>query len=334
MKNYTVCILDKDIHYAKAFMKVVALEHAGFCVGARSACGENCPEEIDVCIGFGPRDEAGLSCEKAFEPACGKYAGAAAILSEVKKFILDRDMACGKGSSLYAGKMSLSDGSSVASETLICVHAYAGGLGTSCAAIGIGRELSRYRGESVLYISLEDVEDAGLFPQGLHAMRAEEALYRYFRLLNTGAGQEGFGRLFRAATARDEYSLYRVEPDEGTGSFAGLASDELYIFLTRIVKALGLNRVVLDFGTRLHFLESFAAYAGQGEAFLIEVRHEGDEYTTGKQTLFADERSFKAVFPVCEEDVRRKGRHTDVGVANAFGLAVKEICDRIIGDKK
>jgi len=347
MNNYAVCILDTDIHYVKAFIKVVAVDHAGFSVGTRSACGEGCADGFDACIGFGSKGgaageagggagrEARAACAKAFEPACGKYAGAAAILGEARKFILDRAAPLWNTGRQGERGSGLEAAGAFGPEALLCVHAFSGGVGTSCAAIGIGRELTRYRGEKVSYISLEDAEDAGLFPARLSAMRAEEALYRYLRLINTGAGKEGLDRLFGAAFARDEYGLLRLAPDEGAGSLAGLAPDEIYAFLARVTGALGLNRIVLDFGTRLNFLKKFAALLGPEEALFIEIRQEGipesGSFPRPAGVLFNDEKWLAAAFPVCAEDIRIHDGYTGVGIANAFGLAVKETCDRIAG---
>jgi len=311
-------------------MKTVAMEHAGFSVEARSACGEGCFTEIDVCIWFEETGDKRGECEKAFKPCCGKYAGVAAILNEARKFVLDRETAYGKINARDGSKMQpapLEEGS------LLCIHAFSGGLGTSCAAIGIGREISRYRNEKVLYLSLEDAEDAGLFPADLSAMRAEEALYRYLRLLNTGAGQEGFDRLFRAAAARDEYGLYRLAPDEGVGSLSGLTPGELYLLLTHASCSLGLTRIVLDFGTRLNYLKKFAGLLGEKEAFFIEICSEPETHMRKKQVFFMEDKLISASFPICGEDVRQQGGKTEIGLSNAFGLAVKETCDRIIGDK-
>ena len=330
MRNYAVCILDNDIHYAKAFIKAVALDHAGVAVGVRSACVEGCGGEYDVCIGFGGAGRG--ACEKAFEPSCGKYGGISAILSEARKFVIDNAASSRKDNSPYISG-SRSEGTfSFGAEALICVHAFAGGTGTSCAAIGVGRELARYRGEQVLYLSLEDVEDQGLYSADLCAMRAEEVLYRYLRLLNNGAGKEEFVGLFDAAFARDEYGLFRLAPDEVAGSMAALSPGELYVFLSDLTIALGFVRVVLDFGTRLGFLKAFAALPERGETLLIEVRPEGREDLKVERTLFSDKNRLAAVFPVCDEDVRRQGEYTDVGIANAFGLAVKKVCDRITGE--
>ena len=91
MKNISICILDNDAHYVKAFMSVVALEHAGFVVGARSVCNGECAKNVDVCIRFEPCvGGAQGSCEKAFQPGCGRHAGVSAILSEARAFAIDR----------------------------------------------------------------------------------------------------------------------------------------------------------------------------------------------------------------------------------------------------
>ena len=333
MNNYIVCLFDKDIHYATAFMKVVAVEHTGYSVGTRSECGEGCSDEFDVCIGFGICGSARASCEKAFEPGCGRYGGVAAILSEARKFIIDRSYAYGNTASNYSSGTGQEIVTHFNTDALVCVHSFAGGLGTSCAAIGIGRELARYRGEQVVYLSLEDAEDAGLCPVSLRAMRAEEALYRYLRLINTGTGQEGFGRLFGAAFARDEYGLFRLAPDETTNSLASLAPGELYLFLKYVYRSLALGRIVLDFGTRLNYLKQFAAFPAGTETLFIEVRQEGSNDHETARALFIDDNCFAAAFNVCDEDIRRQGGYTEVGIANSFGLSVKETCDRILGDR-
>jgi len=331
MKNYTVCIFDKDIRYAKAFIKVVAIEHSGFNVVMRSACGDECVENVDICIGYSREDETWGLCDKAFEPRCGKYAGVSAIMSEIKKFLLDRAIFSGSISARYGGNTQNAEITSLGAGTLLCVHASSGGSGTSCGAIGIARELSRYRGEQVLYLSLEDVEDHGLFPPELRAMSTEEIVYRYLRLLNSSEDKDGFDRLFRSAAVRDEYGLYRLAPDEGVSSLAGFLPNDLYLFLVHISSSLRLDRVVLDFGTRLNFLTEFSGIMKNDEAVFIELCPSAGKRVRKKQTLIKDEKHISAGFPVCHEDIKVKGTFTDICIANAFGLAVKEVCDRVVG---
>jgi len=305
----------------------VATYLSGINIRTRTACGADCDKAVDVCIFFGDAD-AFQVCEKAFSPGCGKYAGVAAILCEARKAALDRSAACGRGMAPAIGTV-FQGTSPLGRGALLCVYSYTGGIGTSCAAIGIGRELSRYRGERVLYLSLEDAEDRGLFPAGLSAMRAEETLYRYMRLADDGAGREGYERLFRAAAIRDEYGLYRLAPDDGAGSLASLKPDELYAFSVCAAGSLGLTRVVMDFGTRLRFATQFLAVTEGEEAFYFEVCPEGEERSRKRRSLPIGGLPFSAFFPKCDEDIRSAEGYTDVGIANAFGLAVKEICDRI-----
>jgi hypothetical protein len=307
MKSISICILEKDAQYLKAFMSVVAADHAGYTVKARSVCDGDCGEDVDACIRFEPCVGGSQgSCGKAIQPVCGRYAGVGAILREAKTFALDRgagNVIAGGAVQRYAEPPGLQQ--KFEQGALICVHALAGGVGTSFTAIGIGRELSRYRGECVLYLSIEDVENLGLYPEGAGALRAEETLYRYFKLSGRSADPEEFGRLCLAAAARDEYGLYRFAPDEGLCSFAGLSCGDLYIFLRRISASLGLTRIVLDFGTRLHFLSEFTSIAEDGEAILFKVE--------------------EAAFSRYEEDT--------CGLTNVFGKEIKEICDSFTGEK-
>ena len=347
MKNIRLCIVDMDAHYRKAFINAVALGHTGYTVTARDACGEDCAMDVDVCM-TPPADAeaARVFCPKAFAPVCGRYAGTEAILGEARAFAFDRAQA-GRGAGQPGG--AAGQPYSIAGPApgiapfgagaLLCVYACAGGQGTSCSAIGLGREFARYRGERVLYLSLEDTEDPGLFQAGARAMRAEETLYRYMRIEEAGAEAEAIERLFHSAAACDEYGLYRLAPDEGAGSLGGLGAAGLRTFLWRISAALRLTRIVLDFGTRLHCLLAFAALLDEGEAVFIEAFTDMGGGARKRRPVFADAgagetdtRMLSAAFPFCPEDIRRQEGYTDVGLANSFGLAVKELCDRIVGD--
>ena len=363
MRNVLVCLVDDDAAYVRAFMRAVALSHAGVNVVARRACGEDCKREFDVCLQFKqslkgrePQTEpaqelsAGgvqtgdsflceCKCGLAFIPGCGRYGGANAILSEVRACIFDRQQAagqtdalCGPGGPPVYQPLEEAHGP-LPPGSLICVYACTGGTGTSVAAIGIGRELARYRGERVLYLSLEEAEDFWLFPASAVAMRAEEVLYRYLRIQNSGAGQrQRYNELFRAAVVQDEYGLYRLAPDEGPGSLAGLAPDSLYKFLIRFAGSLRLSRIVIDFGTRLLGLSCFAAVLGKDEAVFLEaLSSDGDCARKRREFLRVEMNTFSMIFPFCEEDVREAERYTDVCLANAFGVAVKDVCDRLTG---
>ena len=107
----------------------------------------------------------------------------------------------------------------------------------------------------------------------------------------------------------------------------------MYSFAGAFAGALGLRRVVLDFGTRLRLLTEFAALPEAEEVCLIEVIAGAGGGAGKRRPLFAEGVVLEAVFPVCAEDIRKRDGYTDVGLANDFGLAVKEVCDRITGER-
>jgi len=329
MNSIVVGILHRDAFYVKAFMSVDALDHSGYTVKAFGACGAECIKDADVCISFEqePFDER-QDCEKSFTPGCGPYAGVSAVLREAKAFVFDRRIVKRVSSAKNLETLPFTR------KGLVCVYACTGGIGTSVSAIGIGREIARYRGERTMYLSLEDVEDAGLFPERARAMHAGETVYRYLRILNgEAATAEAFERLFSAAAARDEYGMYRIAPDDCLNRLAGFQPEELLIFIRRVFTALHLQRLVLDFGTRIHHLSGFISLLEPDEAYLVEVYSEDESCIRKRKSVFnIVKTSYEAIFPNCEEDIQKTGGRTEVGLANAFGLSVKEVCDHITGE--
>jgi hypothetical protein len=298
-----------------------------------------------------------------------RYAGVAAILDTVRGVVLDKALVgpepvggiLRRGGAGFAGAP---DG-----EKTICLYALAGGVGTSCAAIGIGRELARYREKRVLYISLEDREQAALCPAcspgvksgsvpGAGAgigtgsgMSTEEVLYRLMRCRKDGADPETVARLLRESVRPDEYGLFRLRGNIGLNSLAALGIQDVLDLLCAFEDALTVDFLILDFGTRLHALGEFADIC---EPIVLEVRPESrgaafDQPATpaahGKETaggppfsadsLYADSASQSYVFanPVCPEDIRETDGRVEVSLANAFGLAVKSVCDQLLGEE-
>ena len=331
--SVSLCILDNDPQYIKTFMSVVAEGYSGYTVSAKTSCEGDCEDLMDACIHFGQLfGEKNAYCSKAFKPECGRYAGVREILHGVKTFLLGKSPEQGRvripkvseTNTLWGAGGSRPKFEPFSSGTLLCFHAFAGGVGTSLSAIGAGRELSRYRGEQVLYLSLEDIENLSLYPAHLSAMRVEETLYRYFRVQSEGSARNELNKLFSAAAVCDEYGLYRLAPDEGICVLAGLVPGDLYAFLHSIAEALELTRIVLDFGTRIHFLSSFATLLEDDEAIFINVI-QADEDSSNRAT----ERSIpgirearKIAFSRCE------GSFDFVGT---FGREIKVLCDQILG---
>lgn len=332
MKNLSICIVDSDTNYIEAFARVLAFDHAGHTLVSKKECAGDCQQDFDLCLNFDGAYKTD-GCQKMYEPRCGKYEGVCVILAEIRAFLLDQAI---PGTLKNDGNVK--DVSTLNESVLVCVYACAGGIGTGCASIGLGREFARYRGEKAIYISLEDVEDRRLYPLNLTAMCAEESIYRYLRLLNSNDRKESYTALFEAAASSDEYGLFRFAPDDGLGSFARFTPAELYIFLQHLVAALDFERVILDFGTRLHYLTSFANILTSDTAVFVETLPESpDTESPGRKrvSVFENDHEYRThsmVFPFCKEDIRSVNGCIDVGLANSFGLAVKNLCDQIRGD--
>lgn len=320
--------MDQDKGYADAFARVIALDHPGCSVTLRGGCG-GCRRGADVCLAArgaaedcqkrlllleGEKDAEAAQGEKT--PAVWKYAGAAHILAASRRLAMERRAVPAAGAA--GGEPPVPD-ASLPEDLLACFFAKSGGVGTSCAAIGAARELSRYRGRRTLYLSLEEKESEALFPpEAGGAMRAEAFLFQYLQKRRGGAG--ALRGLLETAAAQDGYGVYRLAPDARENSLSSLTAGEVLALLAQLRAALSLDKIVLDFGTRLRMLRAFTDIC---EAALVEVSREG---------LPAAAEDGVAAFanPDCAQDVRRMGSHTEIGLAGAFGLAVKQCCDRLL----
>jgi hypothetical protein len=317
MRNIFVCVLNQDEGWAKAFLRTVALNHPGFSVTLKFSCGE-CGQAYDVCLD--PNGAGVPGCVCAFVPVCGSKAGAAALLAEAKAFAVTRATETAKVPDSARGDFSFllragePDGSRV-----VCVSARAGGAGTSCAAIGIGREFARYRDVRACYLCLTDLEYAGLLPESCaSAMPPEALLYRCLRLASRQQGRQNAAdetksavkSLLQAALIPDEYGLLRLGVDTNLNTLSALTAPEIAGFLALMDSAIGPAYFVLDFGTRLRLLDEFCEICA---VKTFEIAREGD-----------------SAIPDCPEDIRRSGDRIDVALANAFGLKIKELCDAVL----
>jgi len=343
MRTISLGITVKDKAYAEAFARTVALDHKGIGIVLNGGC-DACKHEVDVCLvdEKGTEESAGnceaklilrekigilMSNEEPLQNCVYKYAGVAAILAKARQFVFERKIAEKAGADSSAD-ISIEQETALVdmAECFVPIYSRAGGVGASCTAIGLGRELSRYRGKKTLYMSLEEAESTVLFPQSsVQAKSSEEILYRYLRLKKSGVASSMLYEFLRTAFFCDEYGLYRARPDREAGSFAALSLGQLAALLLNLKKALELDHIVLDFGTRLRFLREFIDIT---EARAIRVVREGDAAAIGDRDKRGDN-NLLFVNPACHEDIRHLNGYIDVGIANAFGLAIKELCDII-----
>jgi hypothetical protein len=332
--------MDRDEEFVRAFVRAAALDHPGFDITVRGACGADCAREFDVCL---CAKDAQVSCGKPLilgnrqpcgdpagekHPSIYKYAGVSAILAEVRRLTFDRlflEGDAGAGGEKIPANLPRGG-------ALICAYSLQGGAGTSCCAIGVGRELARYRDKKTLYLSLEDYESKALSPGGGAGMRAEEMLYRYFRLTNRETPDGAYYGLLQTAFAPDAYGLLRLKPDRGFNSLSALGVPTLCTLLALALPACEAEMTVLDFGTRLRFLKAFSDVT---EPVFLEVRREAavpdaEVWADGENLFGPDVPRVAAEIPFCPEDVYGAGGHVEVSLANTFGLAIKETADRLL----
>jgi hypothetical protein len=395
--GYDACLIAESLGFSDG----VGVDSAG--VACREACGGlvmlrdfagkgfsdmGAGEDSTRSFSDGPRADSGKNTGRIANARASvisaftdRHAGVASILDAARRVVLDRALAgpeTGGGTSrrCEAGFAGAPDG-----EKTICLHALAGGVGTSCCAIGIGRELARYRAKRVLCLSLEDRESAALCLSGVSdaesggksdagagfatdsgagrgtgfgtssvgvgfgassadagrcsGMSAEEMLYRLMRCRKDGAGQETVARLLQESARPDEYGLFRLRGTAGLNSLAALGIRDMLDLVCAFGDALSTDFLILDFGTRLHALGEFVDVC---EPIVVEVRPESPVEGTppfSVDSLFADSASQSFVFanPVCPEDIRDSDGRVEVSLANAFGLAVKRVCDQLLGEE-
>ncbi|MCL2492624.1 MAG: hypothetical protein FWF33_01110 [Clostridiales bacterium] len=346
MKRISICIAGEERQYGERFARVVALDHPGFMLILREDC-KDCREEADVClssvpgrpgcvkyVAFAKWDEEPASFpepgregqRQTRSPKIPKYAGASAILSAARRIALARDWE--QNADRRTPDAAVGSLPPPVSGTFVCVYAFSGGIGTSAAAIGITREMARYRGKKALYLSLEEVESRAFAPPEHEGpMRAEAFLFHYLRFKRSGASAAELQGLMQAAFRQDSYGAYRLGPDAGVSSLSGLEPGKFAALLADIERALSIDLFVLDFGTRIRSLQMFLDLC---EAFCVEVRS-AERPGAAQDRLLAETAPAVFVNPSCPEDVRDDGRTIEVSIANAFGLAVKEVCDQIPG---
>jgi hypothetical protein len=123
----------------------------------------------------------------------------------------------------------------------------AGGCGASAVAIGIGRELTAYRGKQAFYVSLEDVESDSLCvsaPPG----RRNVCDFLYAMLKERDVEMR---RFMESHIHRDSYGLERFLPSAGANDLARLGKDALERFFKTLCGSGRFDVIVLDMGNGL-----------------------------------------------------------------------------------
>lgn len=119
----------------------------------------------------------------------------------------------------------------------------AGGAGCTSAAAAFGRELCRYHGKNVLYVSLEEIESTGdMFECHEGVKNTGEYLYHMFK---------GDSSFLESYILRDDYGLEAFAPVSGRNPLRNLDAEELLQFFSALMDSGRFNVIIADIGNSL-----------------------------------------------------------------------------------
>ena len=349
MKNISICIIDSDSDFQNAFINAVILDFRGINISALKFDSSMSPlssreivehdiflisDSIELDDSFlnsyiskilflsdtEHNNSEGLNCMY-------RFSGVENIISTAKQMILsNRLLLIDETTTKNLDFHPLDD------EGLILFFSLSGGVGVSSAAIGVGRELARYRDKKTMYISLEDFENNNLCTSEIFFTNSQEQfLYQFFRFLNSGLASEIIQSIIIDSVGVDEYGLYRLKPDTGVNSFSTLDITSLLAVLYKIKSVLNLDFLILDFGTRIGFLAKFLEVF---DSFCICIV-DGEERALEESEIFnlvGGSTNNKMCFsiPNCHEDFIKTGKDIEISLSSEFGSAMKKLCDKIL----
>jgi|GEM_PF-1889381 hypothetical protein len=142
--------------------------------------------------------------------------------------------------SIVTGKKSLLKKSSAL--TVIGVYSAGGGTGRTAVALGISREMSRYRDKKVLYLNFEDIPDTELYFKNHPGVRTVGD-YLYYLL---DKKQEVICGRPESFTLKDEFGVETFCPVKGRNDLCVLSKEELVSFFKVVSDCSRYDFIVLD----------------------------------------------------------------------------------------
>lgn len=136
-------------------------------------------------------------------------------------------------------------GISNVSARFFAFASWLGGTGCSTLAVAAGRELCRFYGKGVLYISLEEIESTGNFIPGYSGAKTMgQYLYHLFK-------EEPDNPYLESYVLKDEYGLEAFAPTVGRNPLRDMSECEWNVFIDNVVKSGHYDIVILDVGNCL-----------------------------------------------------------------------------------
>lgn len=210
-----------------------------------------------------------------------------------------------------------------------------GGAGTSSIALGVARQLSRYKEKRVLYLSFEDFESDELYENKEESTKNSNDIVYYLLQGRSDAVVDFFERF----TFKDEYGVERLSPSSMRNELSSLNITELHNLLSIIWGTGRYEYIILDLGNNLNertkvlcelstylllidhatSIKNFAIdiikvelEAIKPDLNIIQVMNHGNELAREDY----DEKIF-----IIEEQSK------EISLANSFGISIKNIVE-------
>jgi cellulose biosynthesis protein BcsQ len=246
MKTITVYLMTKDLEFGKALANSLQFHSSHFTITLQS----NEPVQKETSIVFDQFDIC-LTDDRNINLSNAVY-----LAEDPENELIDIEKKCfiaykyhhvahistllRLAYSIFANTEMISD--DTANTKLVSVCASAGGVGCTSVALGICQELSRFYGEKVLYVSLEEFESTSIYFRCSSIEPNNITRYLYGILIDDHQprpASEGF-------MIKDIYGISAFHPARGRNPLRELSANEFIEFMNAITKANSFTYIILD----------------------------------------------------------------------------------------
>ena len=292
MKTITICLVTNDLEFGKALAN--SLQSFSFHFTITLQLEEPRQAEPSVAFDIYLTDEMNIDVPNAVYLSEDK--GAALIDIENKRFVVYKYQHVSHIStilrlaySIFADTEMISDNTE--RTTLVSLCASSGGVGCTSIALGICQELSRFYGEKVLYVSLEEFESTSAYfhCSSIELNNVTKYLYGILTVDHRPRpASDGF-------MIKDIHGISALFPARGRNPLRELSTNELIEFINAITEDNIFTYIILDCGngsdgaieTAMNL--STVTYLVMGntknpkrqEAYLRAIAYRTDESTVG-----------------------------------------------------
>lgn len=199
------------------------------------------------------------------------------------------------------------------SVDFIAFASWAGGTGCSTLSMMVGRELCRFYGKRVLYLSLEEVESTQNF---IESYSGSKTMGQYLYHLYKEHGKRPF---IESYIIKDEFGVEAFVPTRGRNPLKSMESDEFMVFLESVANSGRYDVILMDLGNDLSSVNTSCIEIAERICFVCRPENNRYRETHYIQYLICHcgEKTLDKVvkvenmclrIPFTEEDNRGKGQ--------------------------